>query len=240
MLTEGIECVTANPRNVWVSVKAIIFDLDGTLLDTIEDITDAMNAALAQRGYPARSVEECKYLVGEGTEMFARGALPPEARDPETVARMVVAYRAEYATNWARKTKPYPGIVELLDGLSACERPMAILSNKRDPVVKQEVSFFLPDVHFIEVRGARPPVPLKPAPTAALLLARMLGTDPRQVVFVGDTKTDMQTAVSAGMVAIGALWGFRAADELRSNGAQYLVRRPTDIRSLFGMAQRAR
>jgi phosphoglycolate phosphatase len=238
-MTQDIKCVATNPQNAWVNAKAIIFDLDGTLLDTIEDITDAMNAVLRLRGYPTRSVEECKYLVGEGTEMFARGALPLEARDPETVGRMVVAYRAEYATNCARKTKPYPGIVGLLDGLTACEIPMAILSNKRDPVVKQEVSHFLPKASFAEIRGARPAVPLKPDPTAALLLARMLGTAPHTVVFVGDTKTDMQTAVSAGMVAVGALWGFRAADELRSNGAQYLIRRPTDIPSLLRMAQRA-
>jgi len=238
-MTQGVQDRARTPLNALVHPEAIVFDLDGTLLDTIEDLTEAMNEALTRRGYPPRSVEECKHLVGAGTDVFVRGALPPEARIPETVADLIIAYRAEYAEIRTRKTKPYPGIVELLDGLTARSISMAILSNKRDTVVKQEVSRFLPMTSFAEVRGARPTVPLKPDPAAALLLARSLGRDPRSVLFVGDTKTDMQTAVSAGMVAVGVLWGFRTANELRASGAQYLISHPMEILSLLGIAARA-
>ncbi|MDO9543006.1 MAG: HAD family hydrolase, partial [Kiritimatiellia bacterium] len=151
----------------------------------------------------------------------------------------ITAYRAEYAGIWTRKTKPYPGIVELLEKLRARNMPMAILSNKRDQAVKQAASHFLPGISFADVRGARSLEPLKPDPAAALLIANIFGVNPRNVMFVGDTKTDMQTAVSAGMIAVGALWGFRTANELRSNGAQYLVKHPTDILSLLGIASTA-
>ena len=239
MMTQGEQRKAGMFLNALAQPRAIVFDLDGTLLDTIEDLTDAMNVALAKRGYPRRSVEECKHLVGDGADVLARGALPPEARVPETVSDLVIAYRAEYAEIWTRKTKPYPGIIEMLDGLTARNISMAILSNKRDAVVKREVSHFLPMTSFTEVRGARSTVPLKPDPAAALLLAQSLGRDPQSVLFIGDTKTDMQTAVSAGMVAVGVLWGFRTANELRANGAQYLINHPADIPSLLGITMRA-
>lgn len=229
MMTQGIRQNTAPPVDVLVCSEAIIFDLDGTLLDTIADLTDAMNAALAKRGYSPRSAEECKCLVGEGTDVFARGALPPDARQPKIIGNLIDGYRAEYAKHWTRKTKPYPGIVDLLKELDARGIPMAVLSNKRDEVVKQAVSHFLPETPFAEVRGARPSVPLKPDAAAALLLAERLGSYPRRVLFVGDTKTDMQTARSAGMVAVGALWGFRTGNELRRNGAEHIVACPAEI-----------
>ena len=213
--------------------RAIIFDLDGTLLDTIDDLADAMNAALAQCGYPARSVREYKRLVGEGMDAFARGALPSSICDEETIAELTHGFRAEYANNWTCKTKPYPGIAELLNEISARGIPIAVLSNKRDTVVQQALNYFLPSIPFAEVRGARPAIPLKPDPAAALQIAEMLDTEPRHVLFVGDTRTDMQTATSAGMVAIGVLWGFRTADELRANGAQQLVESPSDILAML-------
>jgi len=214
------------------SPASVIFDLDGTLLDTIEDMTDAVNAALDQRGYPTRSVEEVKYLVGEGTEVFAGGALPSDARQPDIVASLINEYRAEYAKIWTRKTRPYPGIVDLLNVLGKRGIPMAVLSNKRDAVVKEAVAHFLPGVPFAEVWGARPDIPLKPDAGAALRLGKCLGDAPERVLLVGDTKTDMQTARSAGMVAVGALWGFRTAEELRRHGAKHLVPQPSDILDL--------
>jgi phosphoglycolate phosphatase len=195
-------------------------------------MTDAVNAALDQRGYPTRSVEEVKYLVGEGTEVFAGGALPSDARQPDIVASLINEYRAEYVKIWTRKTRPYPGIVDLLNVLGKRGIPMAVLSNKRDAVVKEAVAHFLPGVRFAEVWGARPKVPLKPDPGAALRLAQCLGTVPERILLVGDTKTDMQTARSAGMVAVGVLWGFRTAEELRRHGAKHLVPQPSDILDL--------
>ncbi len=208
---------------------AVIFDLDGTLLDTIDDLTDAMNAALAKRGYPLRSVDECKYLVGKGVDVFARDALPHYARTPETVQALITDYRAEYAARWTRKTCPYAGIRETLTALNERGVPCAVLSNKHDTTVKQSVTQFLPSVSFAEVRGTRPSVPLKPDPTPALDIARNLAVEPANIMFVGDTKTDMQTAVSAGMLPAGALWGFRTEDELREHGARFLIRHPADL-----------
>ncbi|MDO9541354.1 MAG: HAD family hydrolase [Kiritimatiellia bacterium] len=225
--------------NVLPVTEALIFDLDGTLLDTIDDLTDAMNAALAKQGYPPRLAKEYKRLVGEGADVLASGALPSEARDSKVVTNLIAAYRAEYADIWTRKTKPYPGIVDLLEKLQARNIPMAILSNKRDQAVKQAASHFLPGIPFADVRGVRSLGSLKPDPTAALLIANIFGIAPRNVMFVGDTKTDMQTAISAGMIAVSALWGFRTVNELRSNGAQYLVKHPTDILSLLGVASTA-
>lgn len=213
--------------------KSVIFDLDGTLLNTIEDLTDAMNTALMKMGYPTRSVDECKYLVGEGPDAFARGALPPDARKPANVNLLINEYRSEYAKCWTRKTRPYPAIIKLLNELYALCILTAVLSNKRDELVKQSVSYFLPGASFVEIRGSKPSTPLKPDPTSALILAENLGALPNQVLFVGDTKTDMQTARSAGMIAIGVLWGFRKAEELKNNGANYLVSSPMEILSLI-------
>jgi phosphoglycolate phosphatase len=222
------------------SPTSVIFDLDGTLLDTIDDMTDAVNAALKQRGCPTRSVEEVKYLVGEGTDVFARGALPAEVRQPDIIASLIDEYRAEYAKVWTRKTRPYPGIVDLLNDLDKRGIPMAVLSNKRDAVVKEVIAHFLPGIPFADVQGARPGVPLKPDATAALLLAHRIECSPQHVLFVGDTKTDMQTARAADMVAVGALWGFRTANELRSHGAQHLIDCPADILALEHAVSAAR
>ncbi|MFW6152237.1 MAG: HAD family hydrolase [Verrucomicrobiota bacterium] len=209
--------------------NAVIFDLDGTLLDTIEDMTDAVNAALEKQGYPTRSVDDVKCMVGEGPTAFANAALPSKARQPEIIANLIKEYRAEYAQRWTQKTRPYPGILDLLKGLNDRCIAISILSNKREEVVKEAVAHFLPGIAFEEIRGARPETPLKPDTTAALQLAQRIGSAPKQMLFVGDTKTDMQTACSANMTGVGVLWGFRTADELRRHGARHLVRNPLEI-----------
>lgn len=219
-------------KNVRRFVEGVIFDLDGTLLNTIEDLAEAMNTALNHRGYPSRSVKEVKHLVGEGTDFFVRGMLPPQARRPDIIANLIDEYRAEYTKTWTKKTKPYPDIVDMLNAIKEQGIPVAILSNKRDAVVKQSVARFLPGVSFAEIRGAQEGVPLKPDATVALEIAARMGCDPGRLMFVGDTKTDMQTARAAGMIAVGALWGFRTAEELRANGSTYLVARPFDILNL--------
>lgn len=213
--------------------NAVIFDLDGTLLDTIEDMTDAVNSALEQRGFPTRSIEEIKRCVGEGPKVFAHGALPAEVRQPEMIENLIKEYREEYAGRWTRKTRPYPGIVNLLKTLNDHSIPMSILSNKREEVVKKAVAHFLPGIAFEEIRGARPEVPLKPDTSAALQLAQCIGSGPEQVLFIGDTKTDMQTACSANMIGVGVLWGFRTADELRRYGAKHLIADPLEILKLL-------
>ena len=213
-----------------MKISAVLFDLDGTLLDTIEDLTDAMNAALHEQGFPGNSVTACKTLVGEGIEHFARRALPAAAaEDPARVTRTISLMRTEYRTRWSRKTRPYDGIPALLDELAARGLKLAVLSNKADDFTRMLVSHYFPGREFPLVVGARAGQARKPDPAAALEVAAGLGVSAAEVLFLGDTKTDMETAVGAGMVPVGALWGFRSADELLASGARYLVSRPAEV-----------
>ena len=211
--------------------RAVLFDLDGTLLDPIEDLADAMNAALTANGLPARpDVSEHKHMVGDGVARYVLRAMPPESRgDEELVARVTAKYRAAYAVGWRSKTRPYEGIPDLLEGLRGRGVRLAVLSNKPDDTTRATVEAFLGAGRFEVVRGAVDGVPLKPDPAGALAIAEKLGLPPGDFAYIGDTGTDMRTATAAGMFAIGALWGFRGADELRAGGAQVLAERPADV-----------
>ncbi len=212
-----------------MNFKAIIFDLDGTLLNTIEDLTDSMNQALSRFGFSGHDQEAYKYFVGDGVESLVRRALPADRVDEKMVAQCVAAMREEYGRHWDKKTRPYPGIPELLDAL--CQRgiPMAILSNKVQDFTEICVSKLLPKWSFQIILGARPKVPKKPDPTAALEIAEAMDLTPVQFLYLGDTSTDMQTAVAAGMFPLGALWGFRTAQELMAHGAKALLEKPLDL-----------
>jgi len=214
--------------------RAVIFDLDGTLLDTIEDLCDAMNAALARLGHPPRTTGECKGLVGDGLETFVRRALPPPwGEDEGECRRLRDAMSGEYAARSALKTRPYDGIPELLDALAARGLPFAILSNKPHDSTLSVVGHFLSRWRFAVVFGARAAVPVKPDPAGALEIAARLGLPPAGIAYVGDTNTDMRTATAAGMFPVGVLWGFRTADELSENGAQALIREPLELLPLL-------
>lgn len=214
--------------------RAVLFDLDGTLLDTIQDLAESMNRVLRSFHFPPHDVEAYKYFVGDGMENLARRAIPEKYREEEaTVARCVAAMRHEYEKRWAQSTLPYRGVPELLNGLTAREISMAVLSNKPDDFTKMIVSRLLDGWRFKAVLGARPNVPKKPDPAAALEIARLMGIPPHQFLYLGDTNTDMNTAVSAGMYPVGALWGFRKADELTAGGAKELIQHPTDLLRLL-------
>ena len=213
---------------------AVLFDLDGTLLDTLEDLADSTNAALSGLGFPPRPTDEYRILVGDGIHNLALRALPKGHTDPATVERCMRLTRAEYARRWDAKTRPYPGVPELLDELTRRRVRMAILSNKPDPATQEVVGKLLPGWSFDVVLGAREGVALKPDPAAALQVAGALGLQAGQILYVGDTNTDMQTARAARMRAVGALWGFRTAEELLASGAQDLIARPQDLLPLLG------
>ena len=209
--------------------QAVLFDLDGTLLDTLEDLADATNAALAVMGLPPHPLQAYKHFVGDGMENLVRRAMRQERPDAASLARGIELTRREYAGRWAEKTRPYPGIPELLDGLSRRGIPMAVLSNKPDEFTRLCVTRFLAGWHFQAVQGAVPDLPRKPDPGGARAIAAEIGVAPGNVLYLGDTNTDMQTAVAAGMFPVGALWGFRTADELLAAGAAVLANSPTDV-----------
>ena len=212
---------------------AVLFDLDGTLLDTLEDLTDAMNAALAERGHPPRTTEECRVFIGDGVLKYIARALPDEAPDAARVADLLPVYRSKYTENWDAKTRPYPGIVELLAALTSRGISVAVVSNKPDDMTRKAVAHFLPGIPFAAVLGARPGVPIKPDPTSALSVAADLGLEPADVMFVGDMEPDMRMATAAGMCPVGVTWGFRTGAELQSWGARHLVEHPSDILALL-------
>ncbi|MDD8026839.1 MAG: HAD family hydrolase [Acidobacteriota bacterium] len=217
-----------------MTLRAAIFDLDGTLLDTIEDLTDSMNAALSALGYPVRTVAECRNLVGDGLATYILRALPEKARHDEAAfTRLGELMRAEYRVRQAVKTKPYPGVAAMLGSLTAKGIPHAVLSNKPHPATVEVVARFFPGHPFRIVQGARDGGPVKPDPSGALEIARQLDIPPAEILYLGDTNTDMKTARAAGMFAVGALWGFRTRDELLANGAQALAARPADIPTYF-------
>jgi phosphoglycolate phosphatase len=209
--------------------KAIIFDLDGTLLDTIEDLTDSMNQVLSLFGFAGHDKEAYKYFVGDGIEILVRRALPADRLNEEMVSRCVAAMQEEYSRRWDKKTRPYPGIPALLDTLSQKGLLMAVLSNKPNDVSQMVVTKLLPKWPFKIILGARPSVPKKPDPAAALEIAKIMHLAPDQFLYLGDTGTDMKTAVGAGMFPLGALWGFRTAQELMANGAKALIEKPLDV-----------
>ncbi len=213
--------------------KAILFDLDGTLLDTLEDLADSMNQALSELGFAAHPVGAYKYFVGDGAVTMTRRALPQENRDETTTQKCYQAAKSYYSQRWAVKTRPYPGIAELLEGLQELGAAMAILSNKPDEFTQQMVTKLLSGYDFKIVRGADVDTPIKPDPTAALQIAEQMNIPPAEFVYLGDTDTDMKTANAAGMFAVGAVWGFRTVEELTENGAKVLVKNPVEVLGLF-------
>ncbi|MBK7860345.1 MAG: HAD family hydrolase [Archangiaceae bacterium] len=206
-------------------IRSVIFDLDGTLLDSIADIGGAMNDALEARGKPTHPIAAYLNFVGEGVEQLARRAAP-EGEDLKT---LVDEYRARYAQRMEQHTRPYEGVPQMLDALLGRGLKLAVLSNKRDDFTVELVKRQLGRWPFAGVRGERVGVPRKPDPTAALELAKQLGHPPEEVAFVGDTPIDVKTAIAARMLPVAVTWGFRGADELTRAGARHLVKHPSEL-----------
>jgi phosphoglycolate phosphatase len=213
-----------------MNYRAVIFDLDGTLLNTIDDLTNSMNSVLCRLGLPTHDVETYKTFVGDGIEMLVRRSMPESLREDVLLGtRCLDAMRKEYQRRSTETTGPYEGIPELLDGLTARHIRMAVLSNKPDGPTKLLVANLLSQWRFEAVFGESAITPRKPDPTGALLIARNMGVLPHEFLYVGDSDIDMRTANAAGMFAVGALWGFRSADELLAGGADTLIQKPRDL-----------
>jgi phosphoglycolate phosphatase len=209
--------------------KAVIFDLDGTLADTIEDLAGAVNRALSRRKLPEHDLDLIKLMVGDGFGRLILRALPEELRNDDYVERARAEAAADYAVRCLERTKAYPGVRELLAALGARAVPAAVLSNKPDDLAKKVTAGLFPDFAFALVRGETADFPRKPDPASALDACARLGARPSETLYLGDSGVDMRTAKAAGMTALGALWGFRTEAELSETGADALLSSPVDL-----------
>jgi phosphoglycolate phosphatase len=223
----------ADDRGAGGRCRLVIFDLDGTLVDSLGDLADSMNAVLAARGLPVHAESAYRVFVGDGIEALARRALPsaPPSRLP--VAEVVEEMRAEYARRRLDRTVPFPGMPELLRRLRQLGTRTAVLSNKPDDATRELVTALFAEHGFDAVRGARPGSALKPDPAVAVDLCASIGVHPADTAFVGDTDTDMLTGRRAGMLTIGVGWGFRDPGELVAAGAHHIVHRPSELHDLL-------
>lgn len=215
--------------------KAVIFDMDGTLLNTIDDITDASNRILRKMGYPVHPRESYFQFVGNGTRKLIERALPEEACSEKLVDKLLKDFSVGYRTVQYNKTDLYKGITETLTELKERCIPMAILSNKPDLMVQEIGGHFFQPGLFISMAGQKEHIPAKPDPEGAYIAARQLGVAPENCLFVGDSSVDMDTAVNAGMTGVGVSWGFRSVEELKAHKAVYIIDSPQELISLFSI-----
>jgi phosphoglycolate phosphatase len=209
--------------------KATIFDLDGTLADTIEDIANAVNRMLSRRGLPEHNLARYKLMVGEGFRNLVTRALPDNLRDENYIEGARAEASADYALRCLERSAPYPGIRELLAALAAKGVAFAVLSNKPDALTKKVIAGLFPEESFAFVRGEMEGFPRKPDPASALDLCARMGASPDETLYLGDSGVDMKTATAAGFTALGALWGFRGEKELSEAGADALLDKPLDL-----------
>ncbi|MGJ0303811.1 HAD family hydrolase [Aliarcobacter cryaerophilus] len=207
--------------------KTVIFDLDGTLLDSIEDITSSMNKVLESLQLPTHKIEDYKHFVGGGVDILVENALNNQSK--EIKDEVIKRFKIEYDGKLHSKTLPYDGIYELLDELKKLDINLAVLSNKPHEFTVSYVNHFFKNYNFKEIHGQKKDVPKKPDPKTALDIVKCLDSSCENTYFIGDTKIDMQTAKNANMTAIGVLWGFRDEKELRDFGADFIVSNPLEI-----------
>lgn len=212
-------------------LRAVLFDFDGTLVDTLDDIADAMNHALVANDLAPHPTEAYRALVGEGVGRLVERALPEDRLHlHDAVMAELGAY---YTDHMLDKSRPYPGVPAMLDALAEKGVPMAVLSNKPHAATAWMVERLLGDWPFRRVFGESETVPRKPDPEGALRIARETGIDPAGWLYLGDTLTDMRTAEAAGMFPVGALWGFRDREELVEHGARAVVEAPGEVVALL-------
>ncbi len=213
--------------------KAVLFDLDGTLVDSLGDLTMCANKVLEQNQFPTHDANTIKGFVGEGVRLLVKRFLPESHRDDPTVDKILTQFRDCYSENYANKTCPYPGIAQMLDAVTELNIKMAVFSNKPQDLTIGCVEALLPDWTFDALLGSTDELPRKPDPAGALYLAEKLNVAPQECLFLGDSGTDMKTAVSAGMYPVGALWGYRSEDILAGSGAKAMIEKPQKLLSIL-------
>ncbi|MBF0481131.1 MAG: HAD family hydrolase [Desulfovibrionaceae bacterium] len=214
-----------------MSARAVIFDLDGTLLDTLCDLADTGNAVLAAMGHPTHPIGAYRMFVGGGLVELVRRILPLDAANDHP--RALELMRAEYARRWKAKTRPYPGVPEMLGALVAREVSISVLSNKPDPFCKLTVEHFFGRLPWAALRGETKDFPPKPDSSGALAISRELGVAPGEFLFVGDSPMDVQCALGAGMTPVGVTWGFRERSTLETVGGKLFIDEPGELPELI-------
>lgn len=209
--------------------RLVIFDLDGTLLDTIADLAAATNHALAQLNFPTHEVSAIRTFVGNGIAKLLERAMPEKERKEENAARIRHLFQTYYDKHSMDNTKPYPGIIELLHALQQNGVMQAVASNKYQAATAQLVTHFFPDIHFVGVLGQRQNIPTKPDPSIVFELMKLANADKKDVLYVGDSGVDMQTALNAGVNAIGVSWGFRSRKELGAFRPMSIIEKPENL-----------
>jgi phosphoglycolate phosphatase len=213
--------------------NCVIFDLDGTLVDTLADIAASMNRALEGRGFPPVPLEEYAGMVGWGIKRLALLALPPDVRDEKTAEPVAADAVRFYAENPLVHSRPYPGIPQLTADLKRLKIKTAVLTNKPDPVARMVIDGLFPQGTFDIILGDKPGVPRKPDPAAVWDILMALDRSPRNTIFAGDSEIDMETARAAECHALGVSWGFRSRAVLEKAGAERIVENPEDILTLI-------
>lgn len=213
--------------------KLIIFDLDGTLLDTIVDLGTSVNIALEKHGFPQHDMETYRFMVGNGITKLIEKALPEDQRDSATIEQVKHTFLTYYLPHSGDYTQPYPGIQELLAALKTKGIRLAVASNKMQVATENVVSHFFPSIHFDVVLGQREGIPMKPDPNILLSILQLTDCHADETIYVGDSGIDVLTAINANIPFVGVLWGFRPKEELASLGATSFVSSPNEIFSFI-------
>lgn len=209
--------------------KLVIFDLDGTLLDTIKDLGEAANNALSRAGFPTHSLSSYPFFVGNGVSRLLERVLPEDARSQANVDMLRRYFTEYYGDHCTVHTAPYPGIPQLLQQLTEAGVKVAVASNKYQAAVTALIAHYFPSIQWAAVEGQKDDYPVKPDPSIVFDILSKVPTPKADVIYVGDSGVDMETARRACVASVGVTWGFRPVKELREYYAEHIVNRPSEI-----------
>jgi len=219
------------------NIHLIIFDLDGTLLNTLEDLADSVNFILSENDFPDHPLEDYKTFVGRGIDDLLRRSLPKDFENPEKFMQIRRNFVEHYEAHKFNKTKPYDGILDLLDELIQSNIQLAVASNKYHAATVELVGRYFAKIPFVAAFGHRKDKLKKPAPQIVEDILQIAKTGKENTLYVGDSSVDMKTAKSAGVKSIGVTWGFRSEEELKENGADFIIHHPKELMEVLGQLQ---